>query len=154
MAADSGGWMGGTAPGDPEPKLLQLRYRDDPWKCMVSCVLLNQTSRRQVDQVIDELFERWPDRAAMATADPAEIKPVIESLGFGNRRSETLVKLSKDAVAGKSADQWYGVGKYAWDSYLIFVFRAGTRREEVTDKELLRWQEWKRNNPEVAMGDG
>lgn len=128
------------APG-MEPQLLQLRYRDDPWRLGVACCLLNQTTRKQVDRVIDELFRRWPTAEKMAAADPAEIEPVIRSLGFGNRRSEALVRMARDKLAGKSFDRWHGVGKYAWDSYLMFVL--GQRdRDGVADKELLRWQRW------------
>lgn len=124
-----------------EPQLLQLKYQDDPWRLGVACCLLNQTTRKQVDRVIDELFDRWPTAESMAAADPKEIEPVIRSLGFGNRRSETLVRMAQDKLKGLSFNEWYGVGKYAWDSYLMFVL--GQRdRVGVTDKELLRWQKW------------
>jgi hypothetical protein len=133
----------GTQAGVPssEPRLLQLRYRDDPWKLAVSCCLLNQTSRRQVDKVIGEIFGRWPTAESMANADPKEIEPVIRSLGFGNRRSEALVRMSQDKLKHKSFDQWFGVGKYAWDSYMMFVLNQ-RERIDVHDKELLRWQAW------------
>src|SRR5207253_3008880 len=76
-------------------RILQEVYRDDPWKMLVGCILLNQTSRTQVDGVREKLFERWPDAKAMGAADEEELSECVRSLGLHNRRATTLKRFSQ-----------------------------------------------------------
>lgn len=67
---------------------------------MVICVLLSaQTTDAAVNKVTPELFARWPDAAAMAKADPAEIAEVIRSIGFWRTKSVHCVEASQMIVA-------------------------------------------------------
>lgn len=132
-------------------ELLQERYATNPWKLLVSCILLNQTSRRQVDAVIDAgLFERFPTPQSMAFADREEIADAVRHLGFGNVRSARLHSFSTQWV-----DYWMkwlkhptedelrrftGIGPYALDSYRIF-WLGDTSRCDSGDKEILAWAE-------------
>lgn len=118
-------------------KLIQHNYLRQPWRMMVACALLNQTTGTAVRPVLGELFELWPTPRSMAEAEPSDLKPVIAHLGFGNRRSETLVRMADDATSRLLAPNWYGVGKYAMDSWHLFVM--GLVPTDVTDKELLAY---------------
>ena len=46
----------------------QEQYRDDPWKMLMVCFMLNQTSHKQVDQIREEFFNRFPDAESFVLA--------------------------------------------------------------------------------------
>jgi endonuclease III len=136
-----------------EPKLLQLRYLEDPWRLLVSCILLNRTQRKQVDRVVDELFRRYPDAAALARAQHESLTALLRPLGLAEQRSVRLVQFSRDWLrlgAHELTEREFvarlgaasGVGAYALDSYRMFVLGewASVRPR---DKELRRWREWR-----------
>ncbi|MCL2339300.1 MAG: endonuclease III [Actinomycetia bacterium] len=54
----------------------------DPFTLLIAVLLSAQTTDAAVNQVTPELFERWPDAAGLATADPQEIAQVIRRIGF------------------------------------------------------------------------
>lgn len=67
---------------------------------MVICVLLSaQTTDAAVNKVTPELFARWPDAAAMAEADPAEVGEVIRTIGFWRAKSAHCVEAAQMIVA-------------------------------------------------------
>ena len=139
-------------PADPAPRpggLLQEEFADDPWKMIVGCVLLNQTSRRQVDRVIDELFDTWPTPRAMSDADQGKLEDLIRPLGFQRKRAQTLIELSQrwDALENEIGPRDWdpetisdlpGVGPYALDSYRIFHLGDFSRCDS-GDKEIMAW---------------
>lgn len=133
---------GKTIPLSPY-NLIQEVYVDDPWKIMVCCVLLNCTSRRQIDVIRDEFFERWPDANAMKVADPIEVASVIRSLGFYNRRSKALIRLATEWTESKwtSPKTLHGIGQYALDSWNIFV--KGCLPNKVNDHVLTKYVQWR-----------
>lgn len=139
-----------------EPQLIQLRYAGDPFRMLACCVLLNKTSRKQLDKIVDELFERWPTPDAMMDADAAELGELIRPLGLWRQRTTSLRKMAAqwDAIGGGTVlpsvaqvYSLYGVGKYAVDSYEMFV-RRDPDNVRPTDKELLRWKAWWDSAPE------
>src|SRR4051812_39010716 len=82
-----------------EPGLLQLRHRDDPWKMLVCCILLNRTQRKQVDRVVDGLFRWYPTAERMTEAETPHLWKVLRPLGLWQQRAATLVRFSEDWVA-------------------------------------------------------
>ena len=122
--------------------LLQEVHSNSPWKMMVCCILLNQTNRRQVDRVIDELFARWPYSSIMAgiesKSETQELVDVLRPLGFQRRRATTLIRFSRDWCQGKLMAECYGIGPYALDSFRIFYLRDYSRFES-GDKEIAAW---------------
>lgn len=119
--------------------LLQEIYRQDPWKMLVGCILLNQTTRVQVDKIREELFSIWPDALEMGSADPEELARVIKPLGLYNRRARTLIKFSQEWTDKEWQDpiELHGIGKYAQDSWEIF--QKNNFSVQPTDKELLSY---------------
>ena len=110
-----------TPPKSPYD-LLQERYWPDDWKILVVCLLLNQTSRKQVEPMIDRFFKRWPDAKSAASASEEEMREVVRSLGMYNRRVKTIKKMSQQFLTGfENAIDLYGCGKYANDAYRIFM---------------------------------
>lgn len=122
--------------------LLQEVYREDVWKMMVCCMLLNQTTRRQVDAVRHNFFSRWPNARKAMNADPTEMAHVIRSLGFSNRRTESIIRMSREFMEKpwKKPIELYGLGQYAQDSFDIFVRRAHVGAP--SDKFLSKYVKW------------
>ena len=111
-------WIPPKSPHD----LLQEHYWDDQWKVLVCCLMLNQTSRKQVDQIIIEFFDRYPDAHALLAADEELLRELLHSLGMYNRRLKTLKRFSREFLRGEwqTASDLYGCGKYADDAWKIF----------------------------------
>lgn len=126
--------------------LLQEVYRPDDWKIFVCCMLLNQTCRIQVDRVRLEFFRRWPNARKAADADQNEMAALIKTLGFSNKRSIGIIKMSKDYINKdwKEPNELYGLGQYAQDSYDIFI-RKRLDVENPSDKFLSVYMRWARH---------
>ncbi len=119
--------------------LIQERFFPDRWKMLVCCLMLNLTSHKQVNPVIDGFFERWPDAQRAANADEKIMKEYLRSLGMYNKRSKTIIKMSKQFLEGFcQAKDLYGCGKYASDSDMIF-YQGRWREVEPTDGALKRY---------------
>jgi endonuclease III len=66
----------------------------DPWQLLVAVILSAQSTDRRVNQVTPEVFRRWPDPAALAAADRAEVEEVIKSTGFFRNKTKAIVGAS------------------------------------------------------------
>ena len=137
--------MASEAPVD----LIQDRYKGDTWRLLVVCALLNQTPRKRVEPMLDELFNLWPNPRAMAYAREHELTDFLRPLGLQRNRARSLIMMSQkweECIVfdrkGNHAEHWLktlpGVGPYALDSYRFFVLRD-TSRFESGDKELAKW---------------
>jgi len=95
--------------------LLQEQFLPDGWKVLVTCIFLNCTTRTQVEKVIDEFFDRWPDPEALLSTDVDEVKGIISSLGFKNRRYNNLINMSDGYLSVHFRDprELHGIGEYA-----------------------------------------
>lgn len=126
--------------------LIQEELRDRPWRLLVACVMLNQTSIKQVRPVIWKVFERWPTDVELAQADPEELAECIKTLGFQNRRARSLIRMSSEYVNGFDWDdvtELHGIGEYAADSWRIFVLEDCPGSEgEVDDEKLKKYVGW------------
>ena len=68
---------------------------DNPWQLLVATVLSAQTTDRRVNAVTPVLFSKYPDPAALAGADRAELEALIQPTGFFRAKTDTLLKLSQ-----------------------------------------------------------
>jgi methyl-CpG-binding domain protein 4 len=122
--------------------LLQEIYFPDEWKILTCCILLNQTTRKQVDNVRDEFFKKFPTPQKLVQADSNEIIEVIQSLGFKNRRVINLQKMSEQYIGGNwnEASDLFGIGKYGNDSYQMFI--KNNSNIKPTDHALTKYMNW------------
>jgi methyl-CpG-binding domain protein 4 len=122
-------------------KLIQEDYVSDPWKMLVCCILLNQTTNQQVRKVLDKLFALIPTpEKASEEKNLYEIETIIKSTGFSKIKSQRILKMSQKWISGfKSVRELPGVGKYASDSWEIFINRNLSL--DVTDKKLKLYLE-------------
>jgi len=119
--------------------IIQQEFQHNPWQMLVGCIMLNQTSNKNVRQVIYTFFDRWPTPQSVLSANPDEIREHIRPLGFYNRRTQTIIRFSNEYIVKsfKRASELHGIGKYAEDSYEIFI--RGNLNVNPTDKILIRY---------------
>ena len=123
--------------------LLQEIYQNDDWKMLVCCMLLNQTNRKQVDTIRYKLFNVYPTAKHMMKAKPEILVEILRPLGLYNRRAKSLIKMSEGYVKGLPADELYGIGQYALDSWEIF--QCGNYDIKPTDKVLQEYLRVEKN---------
>lgn len=119
--------------------LIQQEFQHDPFKMLLGCIMLNQTSNKHVRKVIYSFFDRWPTPQAVINANPDEIREHIRPLGFYNRRTATIIRFSHEYIEKRfnRASELHGIGKYADDSYEIFI--RGNLNVNPTDKILIKY---------------
>jgi endonuclease-3 len=79
--------------------VVELRHRN-AWELLVATILSAQCTDQRVNQVTPALFRRYPDPAAYAAADPAELEALIKPTGFYKSKAKNLIACAK-SVAGR-----------------------------------------------------
>lgn len=112
--------------------------RTRAWQHMVAVIMLNQTGRKPVKQILPLFLSKWASPEIFDFAVEQEVKDVIWSLGMVNVRYNRLVRMTLDYLTwdGKDATMLYGIGEYGSQSYRIFF---KNERFEPKDKELRRY---------------
>ena len=177
LAADSGDFDGGvdratrlsraeSFPCSPFGLLEEILWHNE-WKLLAACVLLNVTTRRQVDAVLWRLFASFPGPAATAAAaeDPMKmerLEAILRPLGLHRKRARRLARMSReyleaharaaasrdDAAGGASpldthtVSALHGVGDYASDAHALFVLRRVRASSPPRDHALRWWHAW------------
>jgi len=126
----------------PQPLLQELLW-PNRWKCTVACLLLNVTTRTQVDKVWPTLFNEAPDPESLLSMGIERLKEIIAPLGLRNRRAERLRQMS--AAFGKLPhEKLPGVGLYAYQSDRIFFHDDLLRGADVKDGALTKYLDWRK----------
>lgn len=136
----------------PKFGLIQEKYWPDGWKILVCCLCLNLTKRAQMEPVVEEMFQRWPNAQALVSAPDADLEDLIRPLGMQRKRTRTLKRMSAEYAAGgwKQAKELHGIGKYGDDAYRIFI-QGDWRAVQPNDHALNDYHEHlKRTFEEVA----
>ena len=71
---------------------------ETPLQLLVATILSAQTTDKRVNLVTVSLFARYPDPAAYAAADRAELEVMITPTGFFRAKTDTLIKLGAALV--------------------------------------------------------
>ena len=127
--------------------LIQEDLWPDEWKTLISCVMLNCTSRKQAEKVMRKFFDAWPTAKDLLKADPNDVEASIESLGFKVRRTKTIFSLSKVYVSGSwsHARDLPGIGEYGSRAWEIFCKNdMGTTPPK--DHALTKYWHWRIKN--------
>jgi endonuclease III len=108
------------------------------WQHMVAVIMLNQTGRKPVKQVLPLFLSKWDSPTDFVIAPEQAVKDVIWSLGMMNVRYTRLKRMTQDYLTWdkKDATMLYGIGQYGSESYRIFF---KNERFEPKDKELRRY---------------
>jgi len=146
-----------AAPGESDDRLLQeilLEQRDGHWKMLAGCIMLNQTTRTQVDRVWPDFFGLYPSAHRLAgDFGWALARELLQPLGLVDVRVRRLVFMSVDWLMLMHANSYdaervrahdivglYGCGEYAEDSWRIFADGdLDTGVMQSGDKELRKY---------------
>ncbi len=103
--------------------LIQESLWPNEWLILVSCVLLNCTSRKQVERVIPTFISKYETPEKLLNENEQAIIDLVSPLGFKNRRTKTLYKLANDYLKTdwKDALELSGIGEYAARAWRIFI---------------------------------
>jgi thymidylate synthase len=123
--------------------MIQDIYRAEPWKMLVCCIMLNQTSGVQVKQVMRGFFDRFPTLDHLIHSDIDKIADEIKVLGLQNVKAERIKKFATECY-GMRLDSCLdvsilpGLGHYAEESMQVFVRREIMSHHPV-DKEIFAY---------------
>jgi len=118
-------------------KLIQERYRRDPWKILAVCILLNRVRGSFADPIIGRFFERYPTATDFLSTWVRPVGDLLRPLGLMTTRYRNLKMMTEDYATGKPFDQIRGIGRYGQDSWRIFV--EGNLNVHPTDKKLRQY---------------
>lgn len=76
--------------------LLEELFCHDPFLLLVSTILLNRTSRVQVDVAFYYFLQQWSTPTALAQADPKDVSTLLEPLGMNHRRGTGMVRFAQE----------------------------------------------------------
>ncbi len=76
----------------------ELHYRN-AFELLSATILSAQSTDTRVNLVTPALFERFPDAAALAGADPGEVEALVQSTGFFRQKTRALIGMAQALVA-------------------------------------------------------
>lgn len=125
--------------------LIQEDLYPDEWKCLVACIMLNCTSRKQVEKILPEFFMRWNSPNDFLLASKNDVSSLIAPLGFCNRRSDRLISMTKKYVDSNwsHVKELPGIGEYAARTWEIF-FKNKLGSIPPLDGALVLYWNWRK----------
>lgn len=121
--------------------LIQEDLAHNEWLFLVACILLNRTSRKQLDRVFGAFVSTVISAKDFLETPENVVKDIIRPLGFVNRRYELLKKMSEEYENGTEISELSGVGRYAHDSHRIFL-KGSVGTERPSDHALSTYWTW------------
>ncbi len=77
----------------PAPQ-TELHYRD-AYQLLVAVILSAQCTDKRVNQTTPAFFQRFPNAAELARAQPAEVYDLIKSISYPNSKSRHLIGMAR-----------------------------------------------------------
>ena len=114
------------------------------WKLLVSVRLAAQCTDARVNVVVQDLYARYPDVAALAAADVEEIEQIVRPCGLGRSKARDIsacMKILKEKYGGKVPEDFEallelpGVGRKSANLIMGDVFG---KPAIVTDTHCIR----------------
>lgn len=75
----------------------ELDFRND-FELLIAVILSAQCTDRRVNIVTKELFARFPDAAALAAVDAAEVEPLIATCGLFRNKARNIVACARSLL--------------------------------------------------------
>lgn len=136
--------------------LLQEHYADSTWKLLIACCLMSRVSSAEVKtRCLQGFFSRWPTPSAALDAPPQDVLSVLKPLGLFDNRFRSVLEISSTFLLmpefqiDLKEHKVYGVGEFAYDSYLIFTRGLGAKMVP-KDKNLRAYCAWAKNQTKGA----
>lgn len=124
---------------------LPWRHTHDPYKIMVSEVMLQQTQVLRVTPQYSKFIERYPNVRSLARAKTSDVLKLWKGMGY-NRRALYLKKAAK-AVTEKykgtfpSSEeellQLPGIGKYTARAILVFAYQKDIAMVDTNIRQII-----------------
>ena len=76
---------------------VELDHRDG-YQLLCATILAAQSTDKMINTITPALFARYPDAAALAKADPAELEPLIYKSGFFRNKAKALIGMARALV--------------------------------------------------------
>lgn len=117
---------------------------DEAWKLLVSVRLAAQCTDARVNVVVQELYAKYPDVAALAAAEPEDIEAIVKPCGLGHSKARDIsacMRKLRDEYGGKVPAEFDellslpGVGRKSANLIMGDVFG---RPAIVTDTHCIR----------------
>ena len=117
---------------------------DQAWKLLVSVRLAAQCTGARVNVVVEDLYAKYPDVAALAEAPVEEIEKIVRPCGLGKSKARDIsacMKILRDQYQGKVPDDFNallklpGVGRKSANLIMGDVFG---KPAIVTDTHCIR----------------
>ena len=119
------------------------RTERDPYKLLITEMLLRRTRAHKVAEIYHEFFKKFPNAASLAEADPGEVHTMLHSLGL-RWRVDTILATAKELVnryngavpeEEKELLELPGVGFYVARAVRIFAY---SKNHILIDSNTLR----------------
>ena len=115
-------------------RVFDWRNIDDPYKVLVSEIMLQQTQTQRVEKKFAQFIEILPNFAKLAAAEFKDVLMVWQGLGY-NRRAQALHKTAKIVIRDydgvlpdcpETLQKFPGIGPYTAGSICAFAFNMPT----------------------------
>lgn len=83
---------------DRYPDIGTALDHENPWQLLVVTVMSAQTTDENVNRVAPVLFEKYPDPAELAEANPEDVEQIIFSTGFYRQKTKSIIGLTAALV--------------------------------------------------------
>jgi A/G-specific adenine glycosylase len=118
---------------------LPWRKTHDPYRILVSEIMLQQTQVKRVIPFYTEFTRRFPSAHALAQAPLADVLKVWQGLGY-NRRAKMLWQAAahiQDAKTIEVLEQLPGVGPYTARAVAAFAYNQGVTFVETNIRTVV-----------------
>ncbi len=77
--------------------VVELDHRN-PYQLLVATILSAQSTDKMINTITPAVFANYPDPAALAKAEPAELEPMIYKSGFFRNKAKNLIGMARAVV--------------------------------------------------------
>jgi endonuclease-3 len=81
----------------------ELDFRS-PFQLAVATILSAQTTDQRVNSVTPDLFSRYPDARALASADQGNVEEIVRPTGFFRNKAKNIIGFARGLVAEHGGD--------------------------------------------------
>ncbi len=124
---------------------LPWRHTHDPYKILVSEVMLQQTQVSRVLPKYDEFLSAFPDVQTLAAASPAEVLKIWKGMGYNRRalylkKTATAVIEEHKGIFPKRQSELIklpGLGKYTARAVLVFAYKENVAMVDTNIRQII-----------------
>ncbi|MHA1971738.1 MAG: hypothetical protein ACTSW1_02025 [Candidatus Hodarchaeales archaeon] len=120
------------------------RTKKDPYIVMVSEIMLQKTTTKQVETIINDFLEKYPSLEAIQKTEEEEIETILKPLGLYKLRSRRLKKIANIIITEYNGEipsekkklmKLPGIGNYIANSILYIAFNDP---KPIVDTNIVR----------------